>query len=150
MVAGKGLATPALASGAGAARVVRQLAPLGMPVQSVGDEPGQAASRKLLRSIFMKGLAGVAIEAMRGAEAAGVSEWLWEELASELAAADESLIVKLFRGTVEHAARRVPEMEASQALLEELGLEPVMTRATVQHLRDVPARGVPEAPPKRR
>ena len=42
---GRGLRTPALASGPGAARFVDVFGGLGMPVHVVGDEPGDAAAR---------------------------------------------------------------------------------------------------------
>ena len=60
-----GLATPALASGAGAERFAELFGPLGMPVEVVGATPGDAAGLKLLRSVFMKGIAAAAIEASR-------------------------------------------------------------------------------------
>ena len=69
-----GLATPALASGAGAERFAELFRPLGMPVEVVGAQPGDAAGLKLLRSIFMKGIAAAAIEALEAARAAGAED----------------------------------------------------------------------------
>ena len=43
-----GLRTPALVSGPGAEAFAERLRPLGMPVEILGDEPGAAATRKLL------------------------------------------------------------------------------------------------------
>ena len=45
--------------------------PLGMPVEVVSERPGDAATLKLLRSVFMKGIAAAAIESLEAAEAAG-------------------------------------------------------------------------------
>ena len=53
-----------------------------MPVDVVSGEPGDAAAMKLLRSVFMKGLAGAAIESVQAAEAAGHTEWLKQEIAA--------------------------------------------------------------------
>lgn len=145
-VPGNGLQTPALASGTGAGRFVELFTPLGMPVTRVSDLPGDAATRKLLRSIIMKGLAGTVIEAMRGAEKAGCAGWLWENIAAEITRADEALLSRLVRGTEKHAVRRLHEMEASLALLEELAVEPLMTRGTVDNLKKVPEEGIPEIP----
>ena len=64
-----GLATPALASGSGAQRFVDLFQPLGMPVEVVGRRPGDAAGLKLLRSVFMKGMAAAAIESIEAARA---------------------------------------------------------------------------------
>lgn len=145
-VPGRGLRTPAFASGSGAHRYVATMAPLGVPVEAVGARAGDASTRKLLRSVTMKGLAAVVIEALRGAERAGLADWLWADLVAELEAADAALLRRLVRGTGVHARRRIDEMEASADLLTGLGVEPVMTRATVASLRTVLAAGVPDVP----
>ncbi len=75
-VPARGLRTPALASGDGAHAFADALGPLGMPVEVVSPTAGDAATLKLLRSVFMKGLAAAAIESTAGAEAAGHAEWL--------------------------------------------------------------------------
>ncbi len=146
IVPGRGIRTPALAAGDAARRFANLFAPLGMPVEPIGMEAGLAQTRKLLRSVLMKGLACLFVETLRGGEAAGCSEWLWESLTDELEAADEALVARLLRGTARHAERRLHEMEASVALLEELGVDPVMTRSTVERLRRVFEEGVPEPP----
>lgn len=145
-VPGNGLRTTALASGNGAERIVKLFAPLGMPVTAVSRNPGDAATRKLLRSVVMKGLAGMVIEAMRGAEKAGCADWLWGNIADEITRADKALLSRLVRGTKIHAVRRLHEMEASKALLEDLDVEPVMTRGTVENLKKVPDEGIPDIP----
>ena len=61
------------------------IGPLGMPVEVVSAEPGDAAAMKLLRSVFMKGLAAAVLESMAAAEAAGHAAWLEEQLAAVLA-----------------------------------------------------------------
>ncbi|MEJ2444054.1 MAG: DUF1932 domain-containing protein [Exilibacterium sp.] len=147
-VPGKGLKTPALAAGTAAERFVETFAPLGMPVEAIGDRAGDAATRKLLRSVFMKGLAALVIEAMQAAEKADLSDWLWGNLAEEICRADEALLSRLVRGTGPHARRRLHEMEASQALLEDLGVDPLMTRGTVENLRRVLAQGMPDIIPE--
>jgi 3-hydroxyisobutyrate dehydrogenase len=149
IVPGHGLRTPALVSGPGARRYVDVMTPLDVPVDVVGDRAGDAAARKLLRSIVMKGLAAVVIEAVRAAEAADLGPWLWENLVQEISTADERMLVRLVTGTRTHAERRLAEMEACRALLDALGVDPVMTRSTVEALRRVPADGVPVVPPPR-
>jgi 3-hydroxyisobutyrate dehydrogenase-like beta-hydroxyacid dehydrogenase len=134
-----GLRTPALASGPSAGAFIATMAPLGMPVEHAGDESGVAATRKLLRSVVMKGLTALVIESMRAAEAAGLVHETWDNIVSQLSAADEALVRRLVSGTGRHAARRVHEMEATAELLSELGVEPTMTSATAAHLRRVAA-----------
>jgi len=145
-VPGKGLATPALASGPGAGRYAAVLNPLGASCEVLAGEPGEAATRKLLRSVVMKGLAAVLIEALRGGEAADRSAWLWQNVVEELAAADEDFLSRLVLGTGPHAVRRRDEMIAASELLAELGVEPIMTAATVENLAGVPEDGLPAVP----
>ena len=133
-VPGKGLRTPALASGPGANAFVEMMVPLGMPVEFAGEAAGDAATRKLLRSVVMKGLAALVAEAMQAAHAAGFAEETWANIVGQLTAADEALIRRLVEGTAPHAWRRLHEMEASADMLNELGVEPLMTRSTVESL----------------
>lgn len=146
IVPGNGLRTPVLAAGPGAARFAAIFKPLGMPVEAISDIPGDAATRKLLRSVMMKGLAALVIEAMRAGHAAGCADWLWKNMADQITTADEKVLARLIKGTDIHAVRRLHEMEASRALLEELGVDAVMTRSTVESLRQVPDEGVPPIP----
>jgi len=133
-----GLETPALASGPGARRFAELLGPLGMPVEVVGDEPGDAAGLKLLRSVFMKGVAAAAIESLAAARAAGAEERVRSDMTAVLG---EPLLERLLAGSQAHAARRVDEMRAAAAYLDELGVEPRVASAAVgwlEQLRDGP------------
>jgi 3-hydroxyisobutyrate dehydrogenase-like beta-hydroxyacid dehydrogenase len=136
-VPGRGLRTPALVSGPGAEMFADRLGALGMPVEVVGGEPGQAAVRKLLRSVFMKGLAAAAIEALSAAAAAGCEDWLREEIARALTDADAALLERLETGTRKHAARRAHEVEDASALLHELGVEPRVSEASAGWLKQL-------------
>jgi len=133
----RGVGTPALASGPGAASFVRLLGPLGMPVEVVGDEPGDAAERKLIRSVFVKGVAAAAVESLAAAEAAGCEEWLRDDIATVLAAADPSFLDRLVDGSRRHAARRIVEMEAACELLRELGVTPRVASSAAAWLADL-------------
>jgi 3-hydroxyisobutyrate dehydrogenase-like beta-hydroxyacid dehydrogenase len=138
-----GLRTPALVSGSGAERYAEVLTGLGAPVEAIGDQAGLAATRKLLRSVVIKGLAALLIEAMRAGEAAGQAEWLWGNLVEEISAAGAPFLARMVHGTGPHALRRFHEMEASAALLAELGVDPVMTRSTIESLRRITEEGLP-------
>jgi 3-hydroxyisobutyrate dehydrogenase-like beta-hydroxyacid dehydrogenase len=120
-VPGNGIRTPALASGSGAAALVAALVPLGARIEALDGPAGEAAERKLLRSVFAKGMAAAAIEALAAARAAGCEEWLREQLVTTLTGADEALLDRWLEGSRLHAARRVEEMEASAEMLEDLG-----------------------------
>ncbi len=133
-----GLETPALASGAGAERFAELFRPLGMPVDVVGPEPGQAAGLKLLRSVFMKGVAAAAIESVEAARVAGAEDRVRADIASVIG---EPLLERLLSGSRAHAARRADEMHAAAAYLDELGVSPRVARAAcawLEQLRDEP------------
>jgi 3-hydroxyisobutyrate dehydrogenase-like beta-hydroxyacid dehydrogenase len=104
----------------------------------VSDRPGDAATLKLLRSVFMKGLAASALESLHAAEAAGHSEWLEGEIAAVIG---EPLLERLVEGSRRHAVRRIDEMEAARELLVELGVEPRIAAASAAVLADLAADG---------
>jgi 3-hydroxyisobutyrate dehydrogenase-like beta-hydroxyacid dehydrogenase len=130
-VPARGLATPALASGEGAQAFADALEPLGMPVDVVSVRAGDAATLKLLRSVFMKGLAASAIESVRAAEIVGHAEWLKQEIAAVIG---RPLLDRLLVGSQAHAIRRADEMEAARELLLELGIEPRIAAASADLL----------------
>jgi 3-hydroxyisobutyrate dehydrogenase-like beta-hydroxyacid dehydrogenase len=132
-VPGRGLRTPALVSGPGAQRFHDLLTPCGMPVTVLDDQVGSAAARKLVRSIFMKGLAAVVLECLEAAEWLACEAWTREQLLTVIR--DERLIDRLVEGSHTHAARRVHEMEAAAELLTEIGVTPSMTNATIERLK---------------
>ena len=134
VVPSSGLATATLASGDGAERFAELFQPLGMPVEVVGPEPGDAAALKLLRSVFMKGLAAAAIESLEAARAAGVDDRLHGDIAAVIGG---PLLDRLLDGSRIHAARRVDEMQAAAAYLEELGVEPRVARAAMGWLESL-------------
>ena len=69
----------------------------------------------------MKGLAALSLEALAAAQAAGLEQWMHEELASGYEHADRALLVRLLDGSRIHAVRRADEMEAAREMLEALG-----------------------------
>jgi 3-hydroxyisobutyrate dehydrogenase-like beta-hydroxyacid dehydrogenase len=129
-VPGRGLRVPMLASGSGAARYAALLGPLGAAVEVLGGPAGLAASKKLLRSVFYKGMAASIVEALDAARAAGEEQWLAEHIAAELAAADAATVDRITEGTRQHAVRRAAEMEAAADMLTELGVPPLMADAS--------------------
>jgi 3-hydroxyisobutyrate dehydrogenase-like beta-hydroxyacid dehydrogenase len=131
VVPGHGLTIPALASGTGAERFAELFRPLGMPVELVGQQAGDAAGLKLLRSVFMKGIAAAAIEALAAARAAGVEARVRADIAGVLG---EPLLERLLSGSRTHAARRADEMQAAAAYVTELGKEPRIATAAAEWL----------------
>jgi 3-hydroxyisobutyrate dehydrogenase-like beta-hydroxyacid dehydrogenase len=133
----RGLATPLTASGPHAQLFADALCRFGADVQIVDGPIGAAATRKLLRSVFYKGLAAAVTEALAGAEAVGLEEWLLADIADELTRANESTVERLVTGSRQHAVRREHEMEAAAQLLDSLGVPARVSRASRDWLHDL-------------
>lgn len=143
IVPGNGIATPALASGDEAERFVAEMTPLGMRVTAIEGGVGEASARKLLRSVVVKGLSTLILESLRAAELAGNRDWVWQNIVDQIESADRDFLVRLIEGTGIHSVRRTDEMIAASNMLAELGVDPRMTRGTVEVLRTVPEEGLP-------
>jgi 3-hydroxyisobutyrate dehydrogenase-like beta-hydroxyacid dehydrogenase len=118
-VPGRGIRTPMLVSGDAAAPVATALTSLGGNAESIGGPAGAAASRKLCRSVFYKGMAAAVIESLRAGRAAGCEDWLRENIAAEIGM---QMLDRLEEGSIAHAARRTEEMAAAADMLGELGV----------------------------
>ena len=140
-VPGRGLRTPMAVSGPAAEDVARLLGACGATVSVLPGPAGAAATRKLLRSVFYKGMAAAAIEALHAARAAGCEDWLREHIAAELAAADAGTLARLEQGSYQHARRREHEMAAATDLLNELSVPPRVTRASQRWLNQLATEG---------
>jgi 3-hydroxyisobutyrate dehydrogenase-like beta-hydroxyacid dehydrogenase len=134
----QGLRAPVLASGAGATAFAELFEPLGMPVEVLSEHPGDAAALKLVRSVFMKGLAAAVVESMQAAEIAGHADWLAKEIAEMIG---RPYLERALEGSRKHAARRVDEMEAARDLLVELGVEPRIASASAAQLAELASDG---------
>ncbi len=141
-VPGRGLATPALASGTGAVQFTRLVNPMGGRVEAIGERAGRAAGRKLLRSVVTKGLTALLIESLEAGRAADDLPWLWEHLVDQLTALDEAFLRRMLSGTEVHVDRRLVEMESARQHLEGLGVGADMTGAVVSVLRRVQREGL--------
>jgi 3-hydroxyisobutyrate dehydrogenase-like beta-hydroxyacid dehydrogenase len=139
-VPGNGLLVPMLASGDGAADAARALRGYGASIDVLAGPAGLAATRKLLRSVFYKGMAASIVEALEAARAAGLEDWLTGHIAEDLARQDATTLTRIVTGTRRHAVRRGHEMAAAAEMLAELGVEPAMAAAS-QHLHERLARG---------
>lgn len=138
-VARSGLATPALASGPGARAFADLMRPFGGDIEVLDAPPGAAASRKLLRSIFMKSLAASVLEALTAGRVAGAEDWVRSQIVAELDSGGAKLVERLVDGTYQHARRRIHEMEDTRDYLAELGSPSEMTSSTITWLSAIAA-----------
>ncbi|ODP37772.1 NAD(P)-dependent oxidoreductase [Sphingomonas turrisvirgatae] len=115
-------------------------------VEVAGPNVGDASAIKMIRSVMVKGIEALTAECVIAAERAGVREavlasldasWKEQRWAER---ADYNLDRMLA-----HGVRRAAEMEEVARTLDELGVEPAMTRGTIARQRAIGALGV--APP---
>ena len=125
-------------SGPAAEDAQRALAGAGFTnVRVVGDDVGKASAIKMIRSVMVKGIEALTDEMMLAAEAAGVADEVLASLdASEKASAWAQKAAYNRERMATHGLRRAAEMEESAKTLSALGVEPVMTRGTVQRQRE--------------
>jgi 3-hydroxyisobutyrate dehydrogenase-like beta-hydroxyacid dehydrogenase len=134
-VPGQGLRVPMLASGSSAAAVAKTLRGYGADIDVLAGPAGLAATRKLLRSVYYKGMSASIVEALDAARAAGLEDWLTEHIAEDLASHDVATLTRIVTGTRQHAVRRGHEMAAAAEMLTDLGVAPIMAAAS-QHLHE--------------
>jgi len=121
---------PITASGNGAAAFKETMTPYHMDITLAGEKAGSASAIKLVRSIFMKGIASLMIEMLEGAHAYGVADEVVNSLSKSLDGTPfVSHLNRLVTGTGVHAKRRGHELEGSIDLLKDAGVEPLMTTA---------------------
>jgi 3-hydroxyisobutyrate dehydrogenase-like beta-hydroxyacid dehydrogenase len=136
-VPGRGVCTPMLVSGSGARRFADLMAPFGGPIEVLGLPAGEASQRKLLRSVFFKGIAAAVTEALFAARAVDLEDWMRELIAGEFNHADASFAHRLEEGSVRHAVRRADEMDAARELLTDLGVPPRIATASRDWLAEL-------------
>lgn len=126
---------PITASGNGAAKFYELMTPYGMKITLAGEKAGSASAIKLVRSIYMKGIASLMIEMLQAADAYDVTE---EVVASISKSMDNipftSHLDRLVTGSALHCVRRAAELKGSIDMLNEEGISAEMTTATKHRL----------------
>ena len=135
------IGTPLLLSGPGAGALLTVLTGWGIPATTVGPEAGVAAGLKLLRSVFMKGLAATVLESVAAARAVGAEDWVIGQIASELGPSGPALVDRILAGTPVHAVRREAEMQDARSFLETLGASHPMTDGAITWLHSLAQAG---------
>ena len=134
---------PIVASGPAAGAFRDTLNPWGMRVEVVGEAIGAGSGLKIVRSVVMKGLEALLVECGLASARYGIQDEVFASIAQWM---DTEPFMKtvsfLLRTNVIHAERRSEEMIMSAAALEDVGIEPIMTRATIRRLSDIAAMGL--------
>ncbi|MBD0020835.1 DUF1932 domain-containing protein [Gordonia pseudamarae] len=133
-VPGKGIGVPMLAAGSGAARFAGVISAHGGRVEVIDGPAGAAAERKLLRSVFYKGMAAAIVEALDAADKQGLGDWLADNIRAEFDDLSAASLAGIVEGTRHHAARRAEEMDAATAMLDGHGVPADIARAAAVSL----------------
>lgn len=127
---------PALVSGNGADKFIALLTPYHMSMEKISDKPGDAIAIKLVRSVFMKGIASLEVEMLEAATKLQVEDKVLASISNTM---DADSFVKTMNWLVTagavHAERQSHEMRDCMVMLQDLGIQPTMTEATMTHLQ---------------
>ena len=130
--------TPMLIAGPHADAVAPLLTALGMRVTRAGTETGAAAAIKMVRSVMIKGIEALTLECFLAASRAGVIDEVAASIKNNYPGLDWAKIVPYnLERMASHGERRAAEMEEVADTLRELGVEPLMTSATVKRQREM-------------
>ena len=130
--------TPMLLAGPHAEAAAAILRPLDMSVNIAGTEVGAAAAIKMVRSVMIKGIEALTLECFLAAARAGVVDEVAASLKNNYPGLDWSKVIPYnLERMASHGERRAAEMEEVAATLRELGVEPLMTSATVKRQREM-------------
>ncbi len=128
---------PLLVSGPDADDAAALLDSLGFgDVAIIGQRVGDASAIKMIRSVMVKGLEALSAECALAAHVAGVSDEVMNSLDASWREQGwrERIDYNLERMLV-HGLRRAEEMEEAARMLEDLGIDPLMTRGTIARER---------------
>ncbi len=130
--------TPMLLAGAHAEAVAPTLTALDMSVSIAGAEIGAAAAIKMVRSVMIKGIEALTLECFLAASRAGVIDEVAASMRNNYPGLDWAKMVPYnLERMARHGERRAAEMEEVADTLRELGVEPLMTSATVKRQREM-------------
>ena len=130
--------TPMLLAGPHAAALAPVLQALDMSVALAGEKIGAAAAIKMVRSVMIKGIEAVTLECFLAAARAGVVEEVAASLKNNYPTLDWGKVAEYnIERMASHGIRRAAEMEEVADTLRELGVDPLMTSATVQRQREM-------------
>jgi 3-hydroxyisobutyrate dehydrogenase-like beta-hydroxyacid dehydrogenase len=130
--------TPMLLAGPHAAAIAPVMSALDMRVSIAGSEIGAAAAIKMVRSVMIKGIEALTLECFLAAARAGVVDEVAASIKNNYPGLDWSKVVPYnLERMASHGERRAAEMEESADTLRELGVEPLMTMATVRRQREM-------------
>ncbi|MBX3579403.1 MAG: NAD(P)-dependent oxidoreductase [Rhizobiaceae bacterium] len=142
----KGHRTAVLLAGAVDDALAATLRRLDFGFDIVGDKPGAATAIKMVRSLFVKGLEAITVEALLAAEASGCLDTIMASLSGSYPGLGlPELAGYQFERTTRHGKRRAAEMRESAATLADLGLHAPLADAIADVQEKMGNLGAPSA-----
>ena len=118
----RGHRTPVLLAGNVEPSTRQALADFGFDFEVVGPEAGAATAIKMVRSLFVKGLEAITVEALLAAQASGCLDYVLKSLGSSFPGLGwPDFAHYQFERTLTHGNRRAAEMRESAATMAALG-----------------------------
>jgi 3-hydroxyisobutyrate dehydrogenase-like beta-hydroxyacid dehydrogenase len=103
-----------------------------------GDEVGQAAGLKMIRSVMIKGIEALTLECFLAARRAGIVDEVAASLKNNYPTLDWNKVMEYnIERMASHGVRRADEMDQVVETLKELGLDPLMAAATSSRQREM-------------
>jgi len=137
-VPGNGHKVPMLLSGDGAKGFYESFKEYGMNLTDLNVPAGGSSAIKMFRSVFMKGLPQLMIEAMLPAYKFGALDALVDSLNDTIYGKTlEELANTLLGRTLVHAQRRSHEMKDVIITLENMGIDASMSKSTKEKLNQL-------------
>lgn len=135
--------TPVLLAGSFASEILPELRALGFSAEIAGDAPGAATAIKMVRSVFVKGLEAITVEALLAAQASGCFDEILASLSGSYPGLDWPHFAEYqMERTTRHGRRRAAEMRESAATLDALGLHGGLAAAIAEVQERMGACGV--------
>jgi 3-hydroxyisobutyrate dehydrogenase-like beta-hydroxyacid dehydrogenase len=140
----QGIKAPMLVAGEDVEPVAAWMNANGFDAKVLGRRPGSASSVKMLRSVLIKGVEALGVEALVTAQRQGILEEVLDCLSDADQMPLRDFIGMLVQTHMVHARRRWEEMSLVARTLRETGVDPLLTEAIEKsHRRTVDAAVAP-------
>ena len=129
--------TKILAAGPGAQSFAELANAAGMNIEPMPGDVGAASAVKMLRSVLMKGISSLILECALAAEKFGKTEEILISVGDSIGMDLLGYADKAGPRQLQHAGRRVHEMDEVAITLVEIGIDPLMSAACAKQLKSI-------------
>ena len=141
-----GLKVSMLVAGKRANLAEEKMKQMGFQISCISDRPGDAAAVKMVRSVFAKGLEALFMEMLLAGKRYGVQDLVISSVCSSIENKSlRDVMNTLFKSEVQHAKRKMREMQYVMQVLEDVNLPPIMSTATMNSYQWLLSLNAPQA-----